>query len=90
MTETFRRSWRGWIKSSEGYSVRLLGRTNLQYVDSFGELKINAEAMSRPWNEIVVYTSSIPDRPEMSREEVVGRLRSAFSFAGWTMIEETG
>jgi hypothetical protein len=87
--ETFRRGWRGWIRSSKGYSVRLLGRTNLQYVDSLGELKIGAEAMSKPWSNVVVDISSIPDRPEMPRDAVADRLRSAFAFAGWTLIEST-
>jgi hypothetical protein len=66
--ETFKWNWRGWARSSEGYAVRLMGRTNLQYTDEFGELHISAESMSKPWTDIVVYTSTIPDRPERSRE----------------------
>lgn len=85
--ETFRRGWWGWIRSTDGYSVRLLGRTRLEYRDSAGELVIFAEAMSKPWSEVVVDTSSIPDTPTRSREEVLNRLRRAFSFAGWTLIE---
>lgn len=86
--ETFKRSWRGWIRSSEGYAIRLLGRSKLQYSDEFGELAIAAEAMSDPWSDIVVYTSSIPNRAERSRDDVVRRLHRAFDFVGWTMIEE--
>ena len=86
--ETFKRSWWGWARSSEGYAVRLLGRTNLQYEDEFGELRISAEAMSKPATDIVVYTASIPDRPERSRDDVVRRLRRAFEYRGWSLIEE--
>lgn len=88
--ERFRRGWWGWIRSSQGYSVRLLGRTNLQYRDPIGVLTISAEAMSKPWSDVVVYTSSIPSRDDRSRDEVIGRLQRAFTFAGWTMIEERG
>jgi hypothetical protein len=75
------------MRSSAGYSIRLLGRTKLQYVDASGELNIHAEAMSKPWTDILVDTSSIPDRPDLAREEIVNRLRRAFDFAGWTLIE---
>lgn len=88
--ESFRRGWWGWIRSSRGYSVRLMGRTKLQYRDAHGELTIFAEAMSQPWSTIVVDTSSIPNTKERSRNEVVDRLKRAFEFAGWTMIEERG
>lgn len=84
--EIFRRGWWGWIRSSDGYSIRLLGRTRLQYRDALGELEIFAEPMSQPWTDIVVDTSSIPDTPGRSRDEVVDRLQRAFSFAGWTLI----
>lgn len=88
--ETFRWNWRGWARSSEGYAVRLLGRTNLQYTDEYGDLHISAEVMSQPAAEIVVYTSTIPDRPERPRDEVVSRLRRAFDYKGWTMVVEDG
>jgi hypothetical protein len=68
--------------------VRLMGRADLKYTDEFGELAISAEAMSKPWTDIVVYSSSIPESAERSREEVLRRLYRAFEFAGWTLIEE--
>jgi hypothetical protein len=86
-TETFKRNWRGWTRSSDGYAVRLLGRTNLQYVDEYGELRLSAEAMSRPWSKIVVDTSSIPDRAGRPRAEVVSRLRRVFDHKGWSLVE---
>lgn len=85
--ETFSRSWRGWVRSSEGYDVRLLGRTNLQYRDHGGVLRMSAEAMSDPWTNIVVEVSSIPDTMDRPRREVIARLRRAFAFNGWTLIE---
>lgn len=65
--EEFRRGWWGWIRSSDGYSIRLIGRTRLQYRDALGELDIFAEPMSQPWSDIVVDTSSIPDTPDRTR-----------------------
>lgn len=85
--ETFRRGWWGWIRSSEGYSVRLLGRSNLGYQDQDGTLHIPAEAMSKPWSNIVVQTDAIPDLPERPRAVLVDRLRRAFRFAGWVLID---
>lgn len=87
-TETFKRSWRGWTRSSDGFAVRLLGRTNLQYIDEYGELQVSAEAMSEPWSEIVVDTSSIPDRAERPRDEVLSRLCRAFEYNGWSLVED--
>jgi hypothetical protein len=88
--ETFKRNWRGWTRSSEGYAVRLMGRTKLQYTDEYGELHLPAEAMSKPWTKIVVSTNTIPDRSERSRDEVLSRLRRAFEYNGWTMVEGQG
>ena len=86
MSETFRTNWRGWARSSEGYAVRLLGRNNLQYRDEFGELSIFVEPMA-DWNDIVVDMTTVPDRPERSREVLLARLRRVFEFRGWTLIE---
>lgn len=88
--ETFKWSRRGWARSSEGYAVRLMGRTNLQYTDELGDLHISAEAMSKPPTEIVVYTATIPDLPERPRDEVLSRLRRAFDYRGWSMVETDG
>ena len=87
MSERFRRKWRGWTESSDGYAVRLLGRTNLEFRDSLGSIRIAAEAMSKPWNKVVVYTQSIPDTTDRPRAEVVNRLERVFASKGWTMVE---
>lgn len=89
-SETFRKSWRGWIRSSDGYSIRLLGRTKLAYRDSRGEIRIDAEAQSKPWNEIVIHARSIPDTPERPRSEVLDRIDRAFMFRGWRLTLEDG
>lgn len=75
------------MHSSEGYSVRLMGRNRLQYRDVLGELKVAAEAMSAPWSSIVVDSSSIPDRPGVPGTEVISRHQRAFDYAGWTWID---
>ncbi len=46
--------------------------------------------MSKPSTEIVVYTSTIPDRPERPRDEVLSRLQRTFDYKGWSMVEENG
>ena len=87
--EPFKRRWSGWTHSSDGYSVRLMGRTRLQYRDSHGELGIFAEPMSKPWSTVIVDTGSIPDTVDRPRAEIVGRLQRALEFAGLTMIGTT-
>jgi hypothetical protein len=71
VSETFSKSWRGWIRSTEGYAVRAGSRTGIDYRDDRGEIRIDAERMSDPWSEIVVYTKSIPDTTERPRAEVL-------------------
>lgn len=83
--EHFKKSWRGWIRSSAGYSVRVGSRTRIDYRDSSGQIRIDSEAMSDPWFEIVVYSGSIPDTPDRPRAQVLDRLRRAFEFAGWRL-----
>lgn len=85
-SETFSSNWRGWARSSEGYAVRILGRNALQYTDELGDLRIFVEPMAN-WADIVVRPIQIPDRPERSRDEIVGRLRRVFEYRGWTMID---
>lgn len=86
MTERFRRSWlRGWVHSSEGFSVRILGRNNLQYRDADGELQVFVEPLAK-FSDIVVSTGAIPDLPNRPRDVVVQRLQRVFDHQGWRFI----
>jgi hypothetical protein len=58
-------------------------------MEAWGDLSVVAEPMAN-WTDIVVETATTPDRPERSREEVLSRLRRAFQYRGWTMIEADG
>lgn len=85
--EKFKRQrWTGWIRSSQGYSVRIVGRNDLQYVDDARQLSMFVEPLAN-YSDIVLDMASIPDMPERSRAEVIERLHRAFGFAGWTLIE---
>ena len=86
--ESFKKSWRGWVTSSEGYSLRVGSRTGIDYRDDQGSLRIDAEAMNTPDSEVVVYTGSIPDTAERPRAQVLERLRRAFAFRGWRLTLE--
>lgn len=65
-----------------------MGRTDLQYRDELGDLHIFAEVMSKPSTKVVVYSATIPDRPERPRVEVLSRLRRVFDSKGWSMVVE--
>jgi hypothetical protein len=86
--ETLRTTWRGWVKSSEGYSLRVGSRTGIDYRDDRGSFHIDSEVMSEPFNEVVVYTGSIPDTPERPQSEVLARLSKAFQHAGLVLTLE--
>ncbi|WP_062318038.1 hypothetical protein [Demequina maris] len=83
--ETFKRRWLGWTVSSLGYRVRIMGRNDLQYEDEFGRQRLFADPDGN--GGIVVETARIRDRPERTRDDVVDRLRRAFTSRGWTMVE---
>jgi hypothetical protein len=83
--ETFKKTWQGWVTSSEGYAIRVRGRTGIEWRDSLGKMRIDSEAMSKPWNEVVVYTGSIPDTTGRPRAHVLERLRRAFDYLGWRL-----
>ncbi|MCB0911079.1 MAG: hypothetical protein KDB60_05605 [Propionibacteriaceae bacterium] len=88
--ETFKRVWwRGWVRSSEGYAVRVMGRNDLQYTDNLGLIHVFVEPMA-DWRELAVDTSTIPDSLERPREEVLSRIRRVFDFNGWVMIQGSG
>lgn len=56
LPETFRkRWWRGEVVSSEGFSIRLRGRTTLIYKDASGEMEVSSEAMAGSGITIAVY-----------------------------------
>jgi hypothetical protein len=88
VSERFKKTWGGWIRSSDGFAVRVGSRTGIDYRDDRGRLRIDAERMSDPWYEVVVYTGSIPDTPDRPKGEVLDRLRRAFESRGWRMTLE--
>lgn len=62
-SETFKWNGGNGLVFSEGYGVRLMVGTDLQYTDDLGDVHIAAEAMSKPSTGVVVYAATIPDRP---------------------------
>jgi hypothetical protein len=89
MSERFKKNrLTGWVRSSDGYAVRVGIKTRIDYRDQLGHIVINSERMSDPWNEIVVYAGSIPDTPERPKTQVIDRVGRAFEFAGWQMTLE--
>jgi hypothetical protein len=81
--EKFRESLRGTIRSSLGFSVRMTGRTNLEYKDALGTLQINCEDMAT--KGIYLYADSIPDRNGHPREQIVDNIRRAMAHIKWVV-----
>lgn len=88
LSETFKKSLGGWVRSSDGDAIRVGSRTGIDYRDDRGRIRIDAERMSSPWFEVVVYTGSIPDVAERPKGQVLERLGRAFEFAGWRLTLE--
>jgi len=86
VAETFRKTWRHEIVSSEGFSARLSGRTSLTYKDALGELRVDAEPMAGPGIKVAVYSNSVPHSPHRSRAQVMDNVARAFLHAGWVLI----
>ena len=85
VTEKFKRSWRGWIRSSEGFEVRIMGRNDLEYRDAACHLHMFVEPMAN-YADIVLDRASVPDTAELPRAELVQRLRRAFTARGWNLL----
>jgi hypothetical protein len=87
VTEKFKRHRRGWLRSSEGFEVRIMGRNDLEYRDEVCHLHMFVEPMAK-YNDIALYRSSIPEHPHLSRAELVERVRRIFTARGWNMLYE--
>jgi hypothetical protein len=86
VTERFKKSsWRSRITSSDGYSVRVLGPTGLEYCDAAGCIRIDSESLPNPWLEVVVNADSIPDTPDRRRANVLERIQRSFASQGWRL-----
>lgn len=86
MTETFRRTLRGAILSSEGFSVRLSGRSTVLYSRGRQEWRFGAEAMAGPGIRVVLHADTIPSGPELDRLSVVRDIERAFQAMGWDLM----
>jgi hypothetical protein len=88
-TETFKRVWfRGWVRSSEGYAVRVMGRNDLEYTDDLGLIHVFVEPMA-DWRKLVIHEARIPDSLERPREKVLSRIQRVFDFNGWVLIQSS-
>lgn len=84
--ERFRRTWRSEIRSSLGFSVRIIGKTGLLYTQGSKSWRFNSEAMAGPGTTVVLYADSIPDDPQLDRLAVVNNVERAFLYAGWHLM----
>jgi hypothetical protein len=81
--EKFRKNWwRSRVVSSRGFSVRIAGRTGLDYNDRLGTVRLDSESLNQPFG-VVLILDSIPDTPERPRAEVIDNISRAFAWAGW-------
>ena len=86
MIERFRRTWRGEIRSSQGFSVRIIGKTGLLYAQGDASWRFNSEVMAGPGVNVVLYADSIPNDAGLDRVVVVTNIERAFLFAGWHLM----
>lgn len=81
------------VESDERYSVEVLGRTGLRYIDEGRTMVIDSEALATP-GAMALYGTSIRawDPPhenqvvsDRDREDIIGKIRRAFTSQGWTL-----
>ena len=79
------------IESSAGYSVRVLGRTGLEYSERGRSVWLDSEVLAKP-RAIAIYTGSAkvwmdPEQPEplsdADRARVVANIERAFTACGY-------
>lgn len=79
------------IESSAGYSIRVLGRTGLEYSERGRSVWLDSEVRAKP-RAIAIYTGSAkvwmdPDQPEplsdADRTRVVANIERAFTACGY-------
>lgn len=83
MSEQFKKSLRGELTSSEGYQIKLQGKTTLRYFDQYGELLVDAQ--QGKGSAVTISRDSIPDTPWLSRTLVIERIERTAKFAGWDL-----
>jgi hypothetical protein len=80
------------IESSAGFSVRVLGRTGLQYIEGDRSIQIDSEVLARP-GAIALFRDSIrtwdSPRPEQvdatDRDRIAGNIKRAFESCGYEL-----
>lgn len=80
------------IKSSAGFSVRVLGRTGMRYTEGERSVWIDSEVLAAP-GAIAMFKESIrawegPDPAEMGaaeRERITGNIKRAFDACGYDL-----
>ncbi|MCC2309978.1 hypothetical protein [Cellulomonas chengniuliangii] len=86
MTERFKKSrLRDVVRSSEGYRIRVAGRTGINYRDDQGMVHVDSETMNESPVHVVVNGESIPDLPPGRRDLILARIARAFDHAGWRL-----
>jgi len=85
MSEKFRRTRRGEIRSSEGFSVRIIGTTGLEHKQGRDVWRLDSEAMTGPGIHVVLYSDRIPDDPRLDRTTVADNIARAFASANWRL-----
>ena len=79
------------ITSDEGFSIEILGRAGLRYIEGAKRLEVDSEVLAGP-SGMVIYQNSIKswDPPhnnelidESKRNTIVDNIRRAFRFQGY-------
>jgi len=72
------------IESDEGYSVEVLGRTGLRYIENGKELILDSEVLMGPAGMILLTRQgSIKDLSAQDKHRIVENVRAAFKFRGF-------
>ena len=82
--ETFRRSLRGTVTSSQGYRVRVESRTSIRYWDEHGRVDLDCEVLAGPEDAILLLLSSWPETwGSLQGPDLISRVTAALSHEGW-------
>jgi hypothetical protein len=82
--ESFSTSFRGTVKSSLGYEVRVNGKTSVRYRDELGRLDLDCEVLAGPEDALVLIPNEWPEVwGGLSQQQLLHRVTTALQHDGW-------
>lgn len=86
MTERFKKHrWHSKIVSSEGYSIQIIGRDRIEYIDEAGTVEFSFEPSVYRGVDVMLFAREFLNVRDRDPDIVIDRFRRAFDAAHWRL-----